>query len=90
MLSEAGAISQIPLQQITLMSGGRANTIDCDNYGFIDFVHTSQTPAELAGSLNYDPDIRLWRANVTQALRDLRRTRRSLDLLQKEVLDDLV
>lgn len=81
-LSEAGLISQIPLQRITLMTSGRSNTISCGRFGIIEFTHTRQRPEEVRSHLRYDPDIRLWRAEVPQALRDLRRTGRNTDLIQ--------
>ena len=88
-LSEAGVISQIPLQRITLMTSGRSNTISCGGFGDIEFTHTRQRPDVVMPHLRYDPDIRLWRADVPQALRDLRRTGRNTDLIQ-EAMDESV
>ena len=42
-LSEAGVISQIPINWVSIMSSGRSNVISCDRFGTIDFVHTQQT-----------------------------------------------
>ena len=41
-LSEAGVISQIPMNSITLMSSGRSHVVECRDYGRIEFVHTEQ------------------------------------------------
>jgi len=89
-LSDAGAISQMPMNWISLMSSGRSHVVDCGDYGHIEFVHTEQRSDELAGELVYDPDRRLWRASVRQALRDMKATRRSLELVDQEVLRELV
>ena len=83
-LSDAGLISQVPMNWITIMSSGRRNTIRCGQRGTIEFVHTSRKPAELAGELTYDSRCRMWRASVTLARRDMRATRRSMDLVAGE------
>jgi predicted transcriptional regulator of viral defense system len=80
-LSDAGMISQIPMNWITLMSSGRSHTIDCGEFGHIEFVHTEQRPEEIANELVYDAARRLWRASEKQALRDMKVTRRSMDLV---------
>jgi len=81
-LSDAGLISQIPMNWITLMSSGRSHTIDCGEFGHIEFIHTEQRPEEMVGELVYDGARHLWRASEKQALRDMRVTRRSMDLVQ--------
>lgn len=89
-LSDAGVISQIPFNWITLMSSGRSHVVACGEYGHIEFVHTDQSPASLRSELEYDADCRLWRASVKQAVRDMRVTRRNMDLLDEEMLHELV
>jgi len=89
-LSDAGVISQVPMNWITLMSSGRSHVVDCGEFGHIEFIHTAQRPDEIAGELVFDRACRLWRASVRQALRDLRVTRRSADLVDQEVLHELV
>ena len=89
-LSDAGVISQVPMNWISLMSSGRSHVVDCGDYGHIEFVHTAQRPDEVAGELVYDSDRHLWRASVRQAMRDMRVTRRSLELVDQEVLHGLV
>jgi len=83
-LSDAGLISQIPMNWITLMSSGRSHTIDCGEFGHIEFIHTEQQPEEIAGELAYDTARHLWRASEKQALRDMKVTRRSMDLVSIE------
>lgn len=80
-LSEAGAISQVPINRISVMSSGRSNVIACGRWGTIEFVHTNQRPEDLSDQLRYDARCRMWRASVPLALRDMRATRRNQDLI---------
>lgn len=89
-LSDAGVISQVPIHWISVMSSGRSSVIDCGRRGTIEFVHTRQRPDELVSQLHYDARCRLWRASVHQALRDMRATRRSLDLIDWSVANEFV
>lgn len=89
-LSEAGVISQIPVNWISVMSSGRSNVISCGRWGTIEFVHTRQRAEQLTGLLHYDARCRLWRASVPQALRDMRATHRSLDLIDWSVAHEFV
>lgn len=89
-LSDAGVISQIPLQWITLMSSGRSQIIDCGNIGHIEFIHTKKTPEQVAKQLHYDSRAHLWRANVALALEDMKHTQRNLDLVDRTVIDELI
>jgi len=89
-LSDAGIISQVPMNWITLMSSGRSHVVNCGELGHIEFVHTAQHPEDLAGELTYDADRHLWRASVTQAMRDMKATRRSMDLVNMEAVHELV
>lgn len=89
-LSDDGVISQVPINWITLMSSGRSHVVDCGDYGHIEFVHTAQRPGDVRGELSFDPGRHLWRASVRQAMRDMRATRRSMDLVDEEVAHELV
>lgn len=89
-LSDSGIISQIPMNWITLMSSGRSSIINCGHWGNIEFIHTSQKPAELVQHLHYDSPCRLWRASTHLALRDMRMTRRNLDLINWSLVDESV
>lgn len=89
-LSDAGVISQMPINWISLMSSGRSHGVDCGDYGRIEFVHTAQRPGDLAAELSYDTERHLWRASVKQALRDMKATRRSMELVNEEVARELV
>ncbi|MDZ4406010.1 type IV toxin-antitoxin system AbiEi family antitoxin domain-containing protein [Prosthecobacter sp.] len=89
-LSDAGVISQVPMNWISLMTSGRSHVVDCGDYGHIEFVHTAQRPEDLSGELTYDAERHLWRAAVRQALRDMKATRRSMELVDEEVVRELV
>lgn len=90
-LSDAGVISQLPIDWITLMTSGRSHVVNCRDYGRIEFVHTAQRPNEVADELSWDREKHLWRASVKQALRDMRTTRRpSQDLIDEDVLSEFV
>lgn len=80
-LSDAGIISQIPMNRITLMSSGRSAVIRCGDFGAIEFVHTKKRPAGLVGQLIYDARCHLWRATPNLAIRDMKAARRGLDLV---------
>ena len=89
-LSDVGVISQIPINRVTLMSSGRSNIIRCGSWGVIEFVHTSKRPDEIAEQLRYDQRCHLWRASVALALRDMRATRRNMDLIDWSVVNESV
>lgn len=87
-LSDAGVISQIPLNWITLMSSGREGLIECTGFGTIEFIHTERKPSQAAPELSWDFRCRLWRATPRLALVDMRTTRRPLDLVDMDALNE--
>lgn len=89
-LSDAGVISQIPLQHLSLMTSGRRQQIDCGQWGTIEWIHTVRRPEDVLGSVQFDSRIRLWRADVKLALDDMKRTGRSMDLVQEELLNEFI
>jgi predicted transcriptional regulator of viral defense system len=89
-LSDAGVISQVPINWITLMSSGRSQIMACGDLGTIEFIHTAKQPADLADQLSYDPRCHLWRASVALAIRDMKAAKRSLDLIDREAATELV
>lgn len=84
-LSDAGVISQIPFNWISVMSSGCSNTVSCGEFGTIEFVHTAQKPNQVADKLTYDERCKLWRASVSLALRDMKATHRNCDLINWEI-----
>ena len=89
-LSAAGLISQQPMQWVSIMSSGRSSVVRCGRWGTIEFVHTDQKPVDIAAQLQYDSACHLWRASTAQAMRDMRVTRRSLDLIDGSNLHEPV
>lgn len=83
-LSDAGIISQIPSNWISIMSSGRSSKISCGDFGTIEFIHTQQKPSTLIPELTYDSSCGLWRASVDLALRDMKRAHRNFDLVEEE------
>ncbi len=74
---------------ITLMTSGRSHIVNCGDYGHIEFIHTQQRPGALSESLTFDVEKHLWRASVSQALRDMKATRRSMELMDEEAAREL-
>ncbi len=89
-LSDAGVISQIPLNTITIMSSGRSGIISCGELGIIEFVHTNQKPETLINQLTYDHRCGMWRANVALALRDMKATHRNCDLINWDIANESI
>ena len=89
-LSDAGVISQVPMNWITLMSTGRSYIFDCGVFGHIEIVHTKRPSESVASKIHYDSRCRLWRASVEPALRDMALTKRDTDLVDMEVAGELV
>lgn len=89
-LSDAGVISQVPMNWISMMSSGRSNTISCGEFGTIEFVHTSRKPAQLIKQLTYDHRCGLWRAHVALALRDMKATHRNCDLINWDTANEFI
>jgi hypothetical protein len=89
-LSDAGVISQVPINWITIMSSGCSNKISCGEFGTIEFVHTNQKPNNIMNQLSYDTQCKLWRANVPLALRDMKSTHRNCDLINWDIANEFV
>ncbi|MEI8320745.1 MAG: hypothetical protein WCG05_01885 [Alphaproteobacteria bacterium] len=89
-LSDAGVISQVPINRISIMSSGRSNIIACGEFGTIEFIHTNQSPTSIMDQLTYDADCKLWRASVALALRDMKTTHRNCDLIDWDMANELI
>lgn len=89
-LSDAGVISQVQINWITLMSSGRSTIVSCGAFGTIEFIHTKRRPEAIASQLVYDQRCRLWRASVPLALKDMSSTKRSTDLVDEETVNEPV
>lgn len=89
-LSDAGVISQVPINWICIMSSGRSSKISCAEMGTIEFIHTNQKPKNIMNQLTYDANCRLWRANVGLAIKDMKRTHRNCDLIDWEIANEFI
>lgn len=89
-LSNAGVISQIPINWISLMSSGRSAVIPCGEFGTIEFIHTNQKPTDVMHDLFYDGPCGLWRATVVLAIKDMKKTKRNCDLIDWDEVNDPV
>ena len=89
-LSDAGVISQIPMNWITIMSSGRSQTIDCNEFGHIEFIHTKKKPNVLVDKLSYDKQCHLWRANIPLAIKDMKIAKRNLDLIDWNIVNEFI
>lgn len=83
-LSEYGAISQIPIDRLTVMTTGRKGVYKTP-YGTIEFTHTKRSLNNiLVHSNNIGRPLRL--ANKQAAYRDLKRVGRNTSLVIEEEL----
>lgn len=87
MLSSYGVISQIPVDRRTYMTTGRSGEYHTP-YGAIEFTHTSKSIASIAPELLHPESRGVPLATKHLALRDLKATRRNLDLVDYSQLDD--
>ncbi len=83
-LSEYGAISQIPMDRLTVMTTGRKGEYRTP-YGTIEFTHTSRKVADLLDSFKeVGRPLRL--AKLKAAWRDLKRVGRNVQLVDEDQL----
>jgi len=83
-LSEYGAISQIPIDRLTVMTTGRKGEYKTP-YGTIEFTHTKRNLQNILQSMR-DVGRPLRLANPMAAWRDLKRTGRNTHLVEERVL----
>jgi len=86
-LSEYGAISQIPLDRITIMTTGRKGEYKTP-FGVIEFTHTKRPVKDIVRNI-HDVGRPLRLASKSAALRDLKRVGRNLHLVDEgELYED--
>ncbi len=90
MLSEYGAISQIPMR-LTVMTTGASGEYHTP-WGVIEFTHTARSPAEVLKRCRRIGDRPLPGATLSAAISDLRRVGRNVNLIDwdqvKEIGDE--
>ncbi|HHC7250438.1 TPA: hypothetical protein ACN380_004210 [Vibrio parahaemolyticus] len=80
-LSEYGAISQIPIDRLTVMTTGRKGTFKT-SYGIIEFTHTKRTAISIIdNTVKADHPLRM--ATLETAFRDLKRVGRNIDMVDR-------
>jgi predicted transcriptional regulator of viral defense system len=84
-LSELGAISQILMDRLTVMTTGRKGEYSTP-YGVIEFTHTQRDEIELLKQI-YTTDRPLKVAKLETAIRDLKRVGRNTHLLDWGVIN---
>jgi predicted transcriptional regulator of viral defense system len=89
-LSEVGIISQVPMSWLSFMSTGRSSIIKCENYGTIEFVHTKKKIESFIEDIYYDTNYNIWKANVKLALKDMKYTGRSDDLIDWSAASEFI
>lgn len=89
-LSDAGIISQVPINWISIMSSGRSNKVICGRFGTIEFIHTDKKPLEVMDQLTYNAQRKLWQANVQLAIKDMKATHRNCDLIDWDIVHEFI
>jgi hypothetical protein len=72
--------------RITIMTTGRKGTITTA-FGVIEFTHTKRSINELSNNVYYDDEIGIFRATTEQAIKDLRRVGRNVEMIMPERSD---
>lgn len=80
MLSEYGAISQVPIDRITVMTTGRKGEYQTP-FGVIEFTHTSRSIVDILESTTQSTSRPLRMATPATAWRDLKRVGRNTHLV---------
>ena len=88
-LSEWGAISQIPLGYLTVMTTGRKGTFRTD-WGTIEFTHTARSVADILDHTVRDEHRPLRIATPEAAWRDLKRAGRNTDMVDRRALEESI
>lgn len=85
-LSDYSIISQVPAV-LTVMTTGREGEFTTP-WGRIEFVHTERKPSEILAQARPGPDGNLDIAPPPMAIEDMKRTKRSLKLVDWEMYDE--
>ena len=75
---------------ISIMSSGGSNKISCGDFGTIEFIHTKQKPSDIKAHLFYHKERGLWQADVILAIRDMKRIRKNLDLIDWHKVNEIM
>ena len=85
-LSLYGAISQVPIDRLTVMTTGREGEF-ATPFGVIEFTHTKRSKTEIVENIrNMDRPLRV--AKRVIALRDLKRVGRNIHLVNEQMMHE--
>ncbi|MGH8203109.1 MAG: type IV toxin-antitoxin system AbiEi family antitoxin, partial [Steroidobacteraceae bacterium] len=87
LLSESGAISQIPLDRLTVMTTGRKGVYETP-YGVIEFTHTKRPVVDILNGIRHVEGRPLRVATPAIAWRDLKRVGRNVQMVDHEAVTD--
>lgn len=87
MLSEYGAISQVPMDRLTVMTSGRGGVYQTP-YGVIEFIHTKRSVPDILNNIKNIPQRPLRVATKLTAWRDLKRVGRNTAMVNREEIED--
>jgi len=88
-LSEWGAISQIPVGHLTVMTTGRKGIFQTP-FGTIEFTHTARPVDDILANTIFDMNRPLRLAQPATAWRDLKRVGRNVEMVDRQVLAELI
>jgi len=88
-LSEWGAISQVPVGYLAVMTTGRKGTFRTP-WGTIEFTHTARPIEDIFNATVVPPARPLRLATPEAAWRDLKRVGRNCGMVDREVLEEIV
>lgn len=86
-LSEYGAISQIPIDRLTVMTTGRSGMVKTP-YGIIEFTHTKRPRSEIMDRTLEIKGRPLRIATRSAAVRDLLRVGRNVNMMIQEEIEE--
>ena len=88
-LAEWGAISQIPMGHLTVMTTGRKGVFRTP-LGTIEFTHTARPLEDILAATVIPPDRPLRLATPETAWRDLKRVGRNCDMVDQQTLEEII
>ena len=89
-LCEHSIISQQMPSYLTIMTTGRSGTIDCGQFGTIEFVHTAKDFSKIYDNLFIDSGAKMLKANPAQAYQDMIDAKRTtVDLIDGSAKKEL-
>ena len=86
-LSEYGAISQIPIDRLTLMTTGRKGLVSTP-FGVIEFTHTAKPASKIVGNIKPMPNRPLRIASKPYAWQELKRVGRNTNMVDQMELNN--